>query len=63
VDLADRRPPVIYTVVIAHHWDGSLGVQVNDVQDDPRSRASVRDTLLRLAEAIKAGEMFADEDT
>lgn len=50
VDLGAKRKPVTYTVVITHHWDGKLEVWVEDVQDDPRSRASVADALKRASE-------------
>lgn len=49
INLADRRPPVSYTVRITHHWDGSLEVFVEDVTDDERSRQSVADALARAA--------------
>lgn len=53
VNLGSRRPPVIYTVTIAERWDGGLSVQVNDVQDDPRSRFAVADALSRGSALIK----------
>ena len=52
ISLSDRRPPVLYTVRIAHHWDGTLEVFVEDVQDDPRSRAAVSEALKNAAEAF-----------
>lgn len=55
IDLSTKRAPVTYTVVITHHWDDTLEVLVMDVQDDPRSRASVKDALQR------AVEMFSDD--
>lgn len=55
--LADKRPPVQYTVEIRHHWDDTLEVFVHDVADDPRSRASVADALAR------AAMMFSDNPT
>ena len=54
INLADRRPPVSYTVRITHHWDDSLEVFVEDVADDERSRQSVADALAR------AARMFAN---
>lgn len=50
IDLADRRPPVTYTVTITHHWDGTIETMVQDVADDERSRAAVGDALKRAAE-------------
>jgi hypothetical protein len=50
--LADRRPPVHYTVRLTHHWDGRIEVFVEDVSDDARSRASVGHALARAAEAF-----------
>lgn len=52
VDLSAKRKPVTYTVVITHHWDDTLEVLVMDVQDDPRSRASVLDALKRAVEVF-----------
>lgn len=49
INLADRRPPVSYTVRITHHWDDALEVFVEDVADDERSRQSVADALARAA--------------
>jgi hypothetical protein len=54
INLADRRPPVSYTVRITHHWDDTLEVFVEDVADDERSRQSVADALAR------AARMFAN---
>jgi len=51
VDLAKRRPPVWYTIELAHHWDDRLEVIVKDVADDDRSRASVNDAIARIAES------------
>ena len=53
VALADRRPPVHYTVRLTHHWDDSLEVFVEDVADDDRSRASVADALRRAANMLE----------
>ena len=50
IDLSAKRAPVCYTVHITHLWDGKLEVWVEDVQDDPRSRAAVGDALKRAAE-------------
>ena len=32
IDLADRRPPVVYSVTITEGWDGYLAVEVHHVQ-------------------------------
>lgn len=53
IDLSNRRPPIVYSVTIVEGWDGSLSVQVNDVQDDPRSRFAVADALSRGSMLIK----------
>ena len=53
VDLADKRPPVVYTVTVCEGWDGSRSGQVNDMQDDPRSRYAVADALSRASHLIK----------
>ena len=53
VALADRRPPVHYTVRLTHHWDDRLEVFVEDVADDDRSRASVADSLRRAANMLE----------
>jgi len=49
INLQARRVPVTYTVTITHHWDDTLEVFVEDVADDPRSRAAVGDALSRAA--------------
>ena len=53
IDLADRRPPVVYSVTITEGWDGYLAVEVHHVQDDPRSRFAVADALSRASMLIK----------
>lgn len=53
LDLGSRRPPVIYTITICQWWDGTLSVQVADIQDDPRSRRAVADALESAARAIR----------
>jgi hypothetical protein len=53
IELSARRKPVTYTVHITHHWDDSLEVFVEDVSDDPRSRASVADALERAVQMFK----------
>jgi len=58
VDLADRRPPVCYTVRLAQHWDGRLHIAVEDVADDERSRKAVADALRRAADGIENGTLL-----
>lgn len=53
IDLGSRRPPVVYSVTITEGWDGYFSVEVNDVQDDPRSRFAVADALSRGSDLIK----------
>jgi hypothetical protein len=53
IDLSAKRPPVVYSVTVIEGWDGSLTVDVNDVQDDPRSRFAVADALSRGSDLIK----------
>jgi hypothetical protein len=53
IDLADHRPPVCYTIHLTQHWDGRLGIKVEDVADDERSRRAVADALRRAADGIE----------
>lgn len=53
IDLSTKRPPVIYSVTVVEGWDGSLEIQVNGVQDDPRSRFAVADALSRASLLLK----------
>jgi hypothetical protein len=53
IDLGARRAPVIYTVTMIEGYDGSLTIEVHDVQDDPRSRFAVADSLSRASDLIK----------
>lgn len=53
IDLADRRPPVCYTVHLTDHWNGTLELMVDDVSDDERSRLAVADALERAAEMLR----------
>jgi len=55
ISLADRRPPVCYTVRIVHRWDDSLEVLVEDIASDERSRASAADAMRRAADLIEHG--------
>lgn len=52
IDLGGKRPPVVYTVSICQGWDGSLSVEVHDLQDDPRSRHAVADAMRRAADQL-----------
>lgn len=49
VSLSARRPPVIYTITIAHHHDGVVEADIGGILDDDHSRASVAQTLARIA--------------
>ena len=54
INLADRRPPVDYTIRIRHHWDDTIEIFIEDVSDDVRSKQSVVDTLQRAADAARS---------
>lgn len=54
INLADKRPPVDYTIRIRHHWDDTIEVFVEDVSDDERSKQSVADTLQRAADVARS---------
>lgn len=51
-DINSKKPPVIYTVRIAQHWDGHLEFFVEDLKDDPRSKQSVAWALRQMADAL-----------
>jgi len=53
IDLADRRPPVCYTVRIVQHWDGRTKFFVEDVADDERSRRAIAEKLREMADALE----------
>ena len=53
VNLVDRRQPVTYTVVITHHWDGTIEAWVDDVSDSPRSQQAVWGALKAIVEQSK----------
>jgi uncharacterized protein Veg len=53
IELSGRRPPVVYSVTITEGYDGYFCIEVNDVQDDPRSRFAVADALSRGSDLIK----------
>jgi hypothetical protein len=57
IDLATKRQPVTYTLVITHHWDGHFEFTVLDVADDKRSREAVGYALKRAAEAWDTSEV------
>jgi hypothetical protein len=56
VDLANRRPPVVYTVTVCHHWNGQIEAKVEGVSDDPRSQESVADAFAKVAALYMRGE-------
>lgn len=58
IDLAGRRPPVVYTVTIAHHWDGTIEARVDGVSDDARSKDSVADAFAKVAELYMTGQQI-----
>jgi hypothetical protein len=51
IDLANKRQPVTYTLVITHHWDGHFEFTVLDVADDERSQKAVGYALKQAAAA------------
>ena len=51
VNLNSKRAPVVYTVTIVHHYDGTLEFRIEDVADDPRSREAVMDAFRRISGA------------
>lgn len=51
IDLNARRAPVVYTVTIVHHYDGTLEFNVEDVADDERSREAVLHAFRRISGA------------
>ena len=51
VDLNSKRPPVVYTVTIVHHYDDTLEFRVEDVADDERSREAVMSAFRRISGA------------
>jgi predicted restriction endonuclease len=68
VDLNSRRAPVVYTVTIAHHYDGTLEFRIEDVGDDERSREAVLHAFRRISgaedriEKLEAAlQFYADE--
>lgn len=51
IDLSSKRAPTVYTVTIAHHWDGTLEFKIDDVADDGRSREAVMHAFRRICGA------------
>jgi hypothetical protein len=51
IDLNGRRAPVVYTVTIAHHYDGTLEFNIENVADDERSREAVLNAFRRISGA------------
>lgn len=49
INLNSQRHPVHYTVRIVQHWDGFVEFCIEDVADDPRSRASVLHMMQRVS--------------
>ena len=60
LDLARRRPPVVYTVTICHHWNGTIEARVDGVSDDPRSQESVATAFAKVAAIYMRGEHIND---
>lgn len=52
ISLAAHRPDVFWHVTMRQGFDGELGVNVHDLQDDPRSRAAAADALRRAARLL-----------
>ena len=51
IDLNSKRAPVVYTVTIVHHYDGTLEFNIENVGDDNRSRESVIHAFNRISGA------------
>lgn len=51
IDINAKRAPVIYSVTIAHHYDGTLEFNIEDVADDERSREAVLHAFRRISGA------------
>lgn len=52
IELSGKRPPVVYTVRISQHWNGTLEFFVEDVADDQRSRESIAWALRKMADCL-----------
>jgi len=61
INLGDKRPSVFYTVTIEHRWDGTFGLSISGIGDDPtpRSRNSVASTLLEVIKVIDPSVLVA----
>lgn len=53
VDINANKPPVIYTVRIAQHWDGRCEFFIEDVANDQRTRNSVAWALREMADTLE----------
>lgn len=51
VDLATKRAPVLYTVHITHHWDGSIDVAIEGLGNPP-SEQSKQSVIYGLTTAV-----------
>ncbi len=51
IDISAKRAPVVYSVTIAHHYDGTLEFNIQDVADDERSREAVLHAFRRISGA------------
>jgi len=58
IDLAGHRPPVVYTVNVAHYWDGTIEARVDGVSDDARSKDSVADAFAKVAALYMTGQQI-----
>lgn len=52
-DINAGKPPVIYAVRIAQHWDGHLEFFMEDIEPNERSLKSVAWALRQMADAIE----------
>ena len=60
INLATKRQPTTYTLVITHHWDGNFEFTVLDVEDNEKCRESVG---YALEQAAKAWKQLNTEET
>ena len=51
INLNSKRPPVVYTVTIVHHYDDTLEFRIENVADDERSREAVMSAFRRISGA------------
>lgn len=52
IDLAVRRQPTVYHLTVTHDWRGGIEVEVHDIPDDHRSKASIAAALRGFADTI-----------